>query len=164
MKLSRTGTLSLFVSLSLLCSSLPVKAQMDGEVPRRSLRGIETLDVLIEQLPESAQKLGLSKDSLQTDVELKLRQNSITVTDVKDLKSQATLYVLIDVIGTAASLSVSLGQPVRLIRDQSVFALATTWEVRGIASNPSAKFIREHVADMVDQFLNAWLSVNPRTR
>ena len=125
MKLSRPGTVSaLLAALLLLGASSAVMAQGDGKTSRGSLRGIETFDVLIEDLPDAAQKPGLSTDSLRTDVELRLRQNGIKITDARAL--QATLYVIVNVVGAAASLDISVGQPVRLVRDQSLFPSAAT--------------------------------------
>jgi hypothetical protein len=43
----------------------------DSEQERRNLAGITTVQVLIEQLPPGAINLRLTKESIQTDVELK---------------------------------------------------------------------------------------------
>jgi hypothetical protein len=41
-------------------------------------------------------------------------------------------------------------------------ALATTWSTGVIGKTPNPQHIRDVVKDCVDQFLNAWLSVNKK--
>ena len=45
----------------------------DSEVDRQTLAGITAVKVVIEDLPSDALNLGLIRESIQTDVELKLR-------------------------------------------------------------------------------------------
>jgi hypothetical protein len=165
MKANRPGTAPLLLALSLVgvCSTALIGGDED-DPSRRSLQGIGSLHVVVEQLPEGARQLGLSEESLRTDVELKLRRNGITVTDVKG--SQALLYVAVNVVpgGGAASLYVAVEQPARLLCDDSIYVTATTWSTAGAVANPEAKFIRDRVGDLMDQFLNAWLAVNPKAR
>jgi len=122
------------------------------------------MQVLFEGLPEDAGKLGVHKDTLQTDVELRIRQNGIKVTDnLKD--TQAIIYVNVSVVDNAAAIEVSIEQPARLLRNNSIFSLATTWNTGGlIVKVRGEKDVREYLLDLVDKFINAWLSVNPRSR
>jgi len=138
----------------------------DSEATRESLRGIHKLFVSVA-LSEAAEKLGLSKESLQTDIQLKLRQNGITVMEGEGGKlADGTLAVTITVPSSAqgGSLFLSIDQPVRLARDSSTLIPATTWEVGGAFSSPGSKFIRDTVGELLNRFLNAWLPVNPPTR
>ncbi len=152
------------LALSLLLASTPT-VNADTPIEAASLRGLASLHVLVEYLPESAKQLGISEDTLRTFAELKLRQNGITVTDANG--SLPYLYVNLTVAGSpkpvAASLEISIVQPARLLRDNSLI-LATTWDVSETISIPDAKSLREGLADLVDRFLNAWLSVNPKSR
>jgi hypothetical protein len=69
-----------------------------------------------------------------------------------------------DRTGLAAfAVQCKLVQPVILVRDPSISALATTWEKSqvGVVRIDSMPRIREVARDLVDQFLNAYLSVNP---
>jgi hypothetical protein len=164
MRRTQKRTLPTILALSFLTACSSILIGDDGDLSRRSLRGMGSLHVVVEQLPEGARQLGLSEESLRTDVELKLRQNGITVTDVKG--SQALLYVAVNVVqgGRAASLYVAVEKEARLLRDDSIFVTATTWSTAGAVANPEAKFIRARVGDLMDQFLDAWLSMNPKTR
>ena len=52
-----------------------------------ALVGIAAVDILIERLPKGADKLGLTKESIRTDVELKLRLAGIRVIEVHTFMS-----------------------------------------------------------------------------
>jgi hypothetical protein len=141
---------------------------VDAEFSRASLKGLQGVQVVVEPLEAEAEQVGLNKTSIQTDVELKLRQAGITV-----LTEAGTPYLYIDV-NTSKSPSgplyayfvgVKLCQTVRLDRDPSIkiFA-ATTWDVAelGTVGRVNLRSIRERIKDLVDMFINAYLSVNPK--
>jgi hypothetical protein len=60
-----------FMAMFLLAVSSPSGQAQTPSV--LTLKGISALSVLVEELPDSAKALGLTSDTLQTDVELKLR-------------------------------------------------------------------------------------------
>ena len=78
------------------------------------------------------------------------------------------LYVNINVgLGTglvAYSVSIVVMQDVSLVRDASLVRGATTWETGmvGIVATSNLQHIRDKTKDKVDEFLNAYLSVNPK--
>ena len=53
--------------------SLPRRAQADNMFEDATLQGIDAVSVAIEDLPPAAKVLGLTSDTLKTDVERKLR-------------------------------------------------------------------------------------------
>ena len=132
----------------------------DTDVERQTLRGITVVDVLIEDLPSGAAAIGLTTQSIQTDVELKLRMAGLQV--VKG--SLGYLYVNVSFTpnGRGTVIAVGLNQLVKLLRDPSITTTASTWSVETVGMDLSAQDVRNIVKDKVDQFLNAWLSVNPR--
>jgi hypothetical protein len=143
----------------------------DNEVTRKTLRGISRINVLVEPLGSDAKDDGLSEQSIQTDVELKLRMAGITVvTEVESLKAPGmpVLYVFVQTKLSgglyAFSITVSLEQGVLLARDTSVFILTSTWSASSIGAVGKSNLsqVRGSVGDAADQFLNAYLSVNPR--
>jgi hypothetical protein len=75
------------VSLLLICSSSA--RAVDSELSRKTLKGLTTLDVVIEELTPEAERDGVTKSQLQTDVELRLREAGLRV--VSD--GAASLYV-----------------------------------------------------------------------
>ncbi len=144
----------------------PIQAQ-DSEITRKSLRDISGMSVNVESLSDEAKELGLSVETIRTDVELKLRLAGIrVVTDDEDLNlpGMPTLYVNITVPnGTrAVSMSVQLQQNALLERNNQRAVDVTTWDVGAVGVNLTAQDIRDKIKDMVDRFLNAWLSVNPK--
>jgi hypothetical protein len=154
------------MKLVLSLITLMIVAQLchgsDTENDRKTLVGITAVDVVIEQLQPGASRIGLTRESLQTDVELKLRLAGMRV--AKDVNLQF-LYVSLIVANDAraAVVSVELKQDVVLVRDPTITYMGgPTWQHLILISNPSAQDIRDTVKDMVDKFLNAWLSVNPR--
>lgn len=62
----------------------------------------------------------------------------------------------------AANIAVAVRQDVRLERNGDHAFGAATWEMNLTIANPTAQDIRDYNKDIVDRFLNAWLSVNPQ--
>jgi hypothetical protein len=139
-----------------LCPALDAQS---AEV--KTLAGITSASVLIENLPAGASKLGLTSDLLQTDVELKLRLAGMKVLT----SSFIALYVLVNATsdGGAVNIRLELLQPVTLSRDPTiVLGACATWSKERVAKFYNAQDVREAVKDQVDSFLNDWLTVNPK--
>ena len=189
-----------------------------------SLKGIVAVEVVIEDLSKDAIALGLTQETLVTDVELRLRKAGIKVgrpalPEWKDFKGNqdaynaalsqtfeatATLYVRVSVMTSgqadftpgcirlpihAMEINVEILQRAKLMREmtlapQSPSSVApwldehqtnavfiasnnnvfttTTWSTGSFGSADSERSIRESVADHIDKFINAYLSVNPK--
>ena len=137
----------------------------DDEFTRETLRGLDGVHVVIEDFSDDAKRAGFTEKTFQTDVELRLRQN-----DIKVLKDQPPgggyVYVQINPLHEeygqrhAFRIDVAFVQPVYLSRDPAIFSYAATWHVSavGIGKLP---LVREGVKDKVDEFINAYQSVNP---
>jgi hypothetical protein len=146
-------------------SSMSVPAQNSPGV--RSLKGISAVSVLVEDLPNGAKVLGLTKEMIQTDIELKLRLAGMrVVTDAEGLKipGSPTFYVVVNLTddASAACIGVELDQSAQLLRDGQFAPSVDTWSKGIVMSHPTAQTIRDNSKDLVDMFLNAWLSVNPK--
>jgi hypothetical protein len=124
-----------------------------------------------------AERDGLTKSQLQTEVELHLRQAGITVNpDTREVPYllvgtyQPTLSRLfLDTSNNPARLyaftvRLELWQPVRLIRNSMIVPLAPTWSVElvGAAGAKGLSGVQSTVIDQVDQFINAYLEQNPK--
>jgi hypothetical protein len=60
------------------------------------------------------------------------------------------------------AITLELSQPASLLRDPTILVpLAVTWDARTIGRGSVAR-VRERVKDHVDQFINVWLSANPK--
>ena len=143
----------------------------DSQAARDSLRGLPGVNVLIEDLKPEVERAGLTKTQLQTDVELRLRQSEIRVLTKQEQRSvigQPYVYVNVNVLlglsGLAVySIKVELCQKASLETGEIRYG-ATTWDVAMLGAIDRARLaqIRDKVRDPVDQFINAYLSVNPR--
>ncbi len=128
------------------------------------------LGVLIESLPSVAQqRAGLDQSQLRTDIELKLRLAGISVVTASG--TTPYLYLNINCIetsvrGVACSIDVRLSENVSLIhRTAPDTSIATTWEMGTLISTPqsgASDYVRQSMKNLVDVFLNDYLSVNPR--
>jgi hypothetical protein len=161
------------LAMFLLVAASAANAQND-EISRQSLKGLKGVFVLVEPLRAEVEKGGLNKTSIQTDVELKLRQAGTTV--LTEAESHAVpggpvLYVNVNAQSSqngltyAYSIRVELNQDVRLDRDPSIRIIgATTWSVAGVGTvgRDNLRDIRNSTKDRVDEFINAYLSVNPK--
>jgi hypothetical protein len=138
----------------------------DTKRDRETLKGLKAIAVVVEDLKPEAERDGITQSQLQTDVELRLRQLGVLV----DTESLEYLYVHVRAIkttgvsGYAYSALAEVRQPVMVARTgQGVFA--ATWSQELLATTPltrASQSVREDVRDLVDSFINAYLSVNPK--
>jgi hypothetical protein len=148
-------------------------ALSDTPLQRATLAGLTGVEVVVEEMDPAAEKDGLAESTLQTEVELKLRQEGIRILTsgerlvapgnpylylrVRTIKNEMGLYAFVT--------DLELIQEVRLTRNPAITSWAATWSAPGkIGTIGSRKLpsVREPVRDIVDQFLNAYLAANPK--
>ena len=134
--------------------------------PAETLKDISVVSVLWEDLSVGPNMLAVTKETIQTDIELKLRLAGLRVVTEEEavlLPGSPRVHVT-TFVGPVAEVSlveVKLMQRVRLDRNaQSVYS--ATWQKNSVSWNVHAQFVRDQIKDVVDQFVNAWLSVNPK--
>jgi hypothetical protein len=153
----------------ILCLCTSGARGLDDKDDRDSLKGIKAVYVIVESLDPQIEKLGLTSSQIQTDIEIKLRKSGITIErrpTLGHLHLSVNILLPKDGTGTVAySIRVEFEQQVQLSRDPKiVHPGAVTWssgEIGQVGSN-KIRQVREAVNDQVDQFVNAFLSVNPR--
>jgi hypothetical protein len=147
----------------------------DNETSRATLQGVEGVMVVVENLKPEVERGGLTQQQLQTDVELRLRQAGIRILTEQErfgvpggpilhvnvstpLKSDPNLDL------AAVYIGIGLYQRASLETDTSPI-LVSTWNVESVGIVGKAHFaaIRNTVRDHVDEFINAYLSVHPRS-
>jgi Putative peptidoglycan binding domain len=145
----------------------------DHELDRATLRGLPGIEVVIEQLTSEVEQAGLTVQQLRTDVELRLRQAGIPLLSKEErfrVPGAPYLYVRVTAMLHSPSLrlfaypsGVALNQRVYLEHDTSRL-FAPTWYVEtiGTVGATNIHYLRALTRDQVDQFINAYLSVNPR--
>lgn len=144
---------------------------------RESLKTLPGVTVIVESFSREAADAGFDRHTFQTDVELKLRMAGISVLETEDL-NPPELYVNVNVLrkGTnqlgAFSVRLALSQEavlqsqVHSDRGNSEDGLATatmfatTWSIGALGFGDVA-YVRSAVRDLVDEFVNDWLAVNP---
>jgi len=141
---------------------------------RETLAGLDGIGVIVSELPPEAEKYGLRSEALQTDTELRLRQNGIKVLSaVETAYAQGTPYLhiylnlnIIEEIKRAAiTIAVRFNQEVFLKRDATIPCfIATTWEREAVMQVGVYKLkeARDLVKDFVDEFCNDYFAVNPK--
>lgn len=154
--------------------ALPSLGLAQERVDPGALRGLAGVAVAVSNIPQEAERDGLFHNTLQTDVELRLRMAGIRVLTGEqwlNALGQPTLNISVGLVKSrsdvyAKSVEVTVTQNVLLTRNASTFVRAATWQsfkFVGISnSSILQRDIRDNVADSVDEFINAFLAANPR--
>jgi hypothetical protein len=161
----RLATMCLLTLLVIGVPSPVVQAD-DGNASRKTLGGLTSVSVIVDS-PDSEKLLGLPAETIHTDVELKLRLAGLRVmtpTEIMQVPGSPILHVSVTVANDsrAAHVEIELDQDARLEQNGLLAATVSTWSTGGLDSNPTGQSVRDHIKDLVDKFLNAWLSVNPK--
>ena len=167
----------LVLSMTLLLLDLrTAETFADSQESRATLKGLPGISVDAILIP-SCETAGLYKESVKIEAELQLRQAGIKVLD----QGPPTLGIHLvchnmrePARGYFFSVWVTLSQTIRWPYSPSSFANVITWEsllffggsdkicVSACAGwTPSRQSDREHIRDRINEFINAWLSVNP---
>jgi len=138
------------------------------------LRGLERIEVVVEQLDPEVEKDGLIETQLKTDVELKLRLAGIKVISFEEFQktpaSAASLILNISIIKTSRSWYAFYAElnlmesaiTLRHFQTLKYFGMVS-WESKGfIGYTPDLSTVRNVAKDLVDEFVTAYLAVNPK--
>jgi hypothetical protein len=143
------------------------------ERDRDSLRDLDGVRVVVEDLSAAVEAKGLSKDLLRKAVESKLEQAGIRVMNAGEFPvGDPFLDVRVTTTKESSRLigcnvEVKFVQIVFLRRNPSVtFNRAETWKATGhmgiVPPARLAESIRQELSEQVDQFIAAYRSVNPK--
>ena len=113
-----------------------------SEVDLHGLKGLNTVLVIAGPLDEDAKKLGLAEGDLQTDIELRLRSQGISVGAGTHAE---TIYVAVTLTRdlAAAEVEIMFLQKVYLERNFAP-GVAATWSDGTVVAHPTARGIRDH--------------------
>lgn len=162
------GVFVLFAGLA-----LPALA-LDTPNERVTLAGLTGVHVVVNEMSAEAAREGLTRSSLQAEVESQLRRGGLRVlTAAEALTSvgRPTLELRVTLIPAGEvpqlyvySVDLALRQQIRLTRDRSVDSFAITWsETRqvGVVGATRLAVVRDAVRAKVEKFITAWQTVNP---
>jgi hypothetical protein len=161
---------ALMVLVALQSCSMAM-AQIDTEYTRKSLKDLVGIGVSVTPLTSYAIEDGLSKSQIQTDVELYLRMAGIKVLTDEEIISAPGMPTLdvrvIAMRGDGVSfyfISVGVMQGVMLKRDPQSGCGARTWSTENFITGKAINLqsLRHNLKVLVDNFINAYLSVNPK--
>ena len=170
MKKARCWVVLIIILTLMMLNSLAF-GQHDSKSSRQTLRGIHEIFVLVEPLKPEIDRDGVLTDQLQTETEYKLRLAGIKVCSLQQ-RTPLTAYIYINVNTNIVKVKdkyicaycahLELIQPTVLLRDPSISANAATWLYGMTGGISELKDIRTATNDLVDRFINAYLSVNPK--
>jgi hypothetical protein len=155
----------------LVCSIAPVTAS-DSEIDRASLKGLQGVFVLIEDLNPPEEQAGLKTADIQADAEQQLKAAGIPLlskTQNIDTPGMPTLYISVSVASSTTtdvwpfSIDVNLEQQATLKRNPDTFVpTAITWHVGSIGAvdKSNIRSVRDRVTEQVARFVNAYFKVN----
>jgi hypothetical protein len=157
-----------------VCSIAPATAS-DSEIDRASLKGLQGVFVLVEDLNPPEEQAGLKGADIQADAEQILRTSGIPLlskTQNIDTPGMPTLYISVSVASSTAtdlwpfSIDVNLEQQANLKRSPDTFVpTAVTWHVGSIGAvdKSNIRSVRDRVNEQVAKFVNAYFKVNLTT-
>jgi hypothetical protein len=172
MKKARRWIVSVFMVLVLVNLDSPVFA-FDNRLTRRTLQGLQGVIVVVASLGPEIKQDGLTEDQLRTDTELKLRMAGIKVLSNEELSitpGKPMMHVYITILKTKLnhytlyvfSISLQIMQEASLARAPNIKTAAITWLVDITGKTGELEDIRDSTKDLVDKFINAYLSVNSK--
>jgi len=152
--------------LFVLVIGIPICASA-GTEQARVLKGIKTLSVNI-QLTNTVQEQGLLEEEYKVQTELKLRMAGIQISDTAE--TQCLIRINSTRGGGAYNISVGIGEPVTLVRNPNFVFTATIWMIdtvgtaiqNSLVQNSLRERVKVRLSDLLDSFLNDYLSVNPK--
>ncbi len=143
----------------------------DSDTARETLRGLPGVFVAVEALAPAVERAGLTTHQLHTDVEVQLQQAGIRILTKEEwliVTGQPFVYVHVQVFlppqGQAAyHITTEFYQRASLDAHASS-ALVATWTTAylGLVDVNALHTLRDHVRAYIDEFINAYYSVNPR--
>jgi hypothetical protein len=170
--------ISLIWTALVLASALLMRSDalaLDADQHRKTLAGVTSVFVVIEELSDELKQAGLATATVCTDAELRLRAAGIRVAPEQEaLSSPGAPFLYVHVYGRRnltqsgihfgyiGAITLQFLQDVRLDRDLTIRAKATTWSVGESVTGSTVEILRESVRDLVDRFANTYLMANPK--
>jgi hypothetical protein len=148
-------------------------ASLELDLGRQSLQGLEGVNIIVRKLPAEIESKGLTKESIQHDVQSKLDRAKIKVLSAGEALSTAgapslDLDVRISelrhpsekVSGYIYTIGVTLTQAVILGRDPKISLHADTWKLEDYGQASKLDEIRSKIKEMIDRFVSSYQAAN----
>jgi hypothetical protein len=153
------------VWILLLTLALPLGGASDGTLDRATMRGVPSLNVVIDPIAPELEKEGTTADELRSRLEDRLHDAGIKYDAASKEFVAFRLHSVRVARGPfAIAATIAVYQPVTLVRDAKMRTSTQTWEV-GTVVLVDAKQVHRACLDSVDElaerFVAAYRSVNP---
>lgn len=146
---------------------------LDTPNERVTLEGLWAVHVVVDELSPEAEQAGLTRASLQSELERRLRQGGLRVLSAPEaLKSaiRPTLHLRVELVRSrdapelyVFSVDLTLRQRIQLMRDRRIESHAITWsENRRVGTVEATRrgVVRDVVRAKVERFVTAWRTAN----
>ena len=156
-------------------TAAPVGAQEQHE--QGSLANVGAIAVVVQAIPTAAERDGLTRELLQTLVEQRLQQNGIPLRSFVSSSSSSvptpgylsvkvTMFkaqALSRTIGFVYAYNLHVGFKQQVQLATNAFITAETWTQNAIGIHPAPKLreLSKTVLDLVNQFSDDYMTVNP---
>jgi hypothetical protein len=137
---------------------------------QKGLVGLEGVQVVVEGPGLEAERLGLSKNQIKTDVERRLQKAGVRVlTNQQEVETPGRPQLCVKIGASinkmgifAYSINVDLIEIVTLFTGETAFA--TVWEKgeAGSVGLNNINQIQSRISSLVDRFINDYLAANPK--
>lgn len=140
-----------------------------------NLVAVKGIHVVIENLHDDAKSAGLTREQLQTDVELKLRHAGIKINSFDEMSEsydKTKIYVTINTFSSDDSpgiiyhVSVRFRQLVLILRSpHHGMVCGTTWSAAEMCLVAKSKFpetARQVAKEQMDEFIKDYFKANPK--
>lgn len=144
----------------------------DSTYSRATLRGLRGVYVKVDRLASEVVREGLTEQHIVEEVKQKLDSAGIGIlSDTEGLRQFGNPYLHIKprITKTKTGLylcfiTVEFVQDARLVRNRSLLRPVATWSVgvEGTIYKNLSEKVGNHIKDLMDRFIDAYLSVNPR--
>jgi hypothetical protein len=160
-----------FLSLGFLHTAL---FAVDNPATRSSLEGLKGVYLEVPPLPAGAERLGLSGRGIYQDMRRKLERAGVPLLSDSEYSRlrQSERYPLtrLEILVTAYDIEelelviyyivVQTRQAMFLARKPVVKLMATTWSREEVGHGVDASIVRDKISSLVDDFIDAYFSVN----
>jgi hypothetical protein len=169
----RRARWSAVLAALLLTGAAPAGAQQFVTTGRDTLRGLDGIEVIVEDLPSTLVEAGVSTSGVRDDIVSRLRSAGITVYATQDdnpSPAKPYLYLLVQVLplpgdaGHAAAVQLHVRQTLQSPATGSSVVNAMTWEVHTLLGVPPERLplLADEIRSHVDEFVADWQAVRPR--
>jgi len=152
--------------MAVLLAALPAGAANDGPMERATLKGLKSINVVIDTLSPVLIHDGLAAETLRAQIEHDLSAAGITVDrNAREFVGLRITHVRAAKGPYAFGMSLGFYQPVVLSRDKDIRTVTQTWEVISVAMAEPKVLIQaanDTASELTQRFVSAWRSVNAK--